>query len=213
MKAVIFDMDGVIVDTMDLHYKAGARVLKESGKDITADDLREFDATRVSEVFSKMLSNKTPAEIEGLVAKKYAYLLQKTKGIKPIPGFLEFFYRVRGKYKIGLVSSSYIDFLENILRELDIGKDFGAVVGGDSVAKGKPHPQGYLKAAKMLKVKPRDCLVVEDSINGIAAAKAAGMKCIAVTNTYGRNFLLDADLIVDSLADIDEKMIGGLFGP
>jgi len=86
-------------------------------------------------------------------------------------------------------------------------------VGGDSVAKGKPHPQGYLKAAKMLKVKPRDCLVVEDSINGIAAAKAAGMKCIAVTNTYGRNFLLDADLIVDSLADIDEKMIGGLFGP
>lgn len=211
MKAVIFDMDGVIVDTMDLHFKAGAKVLNEEGARADKQDLEAMDSTRTQEIFRKFLAAKSEPEIKGLVEKKYRYLLAKTKGIKPFPGFLEFFFRLKGNYKLGLVSSSIRSFVEFILSELEIRNSFAVIVCGDEITRGKPDPEGYLLAAQKLGVKPSECLVVEDSVYGVMSAKAAGMKVVAVTNTYEKNFLLGADLVVDSLAELTIKKCEALF--
>lgn len=204
-------MDGVIVDTMDLHFEAGAKVLNRAGAKVSKSDLRTLDSTRSRDGFRKFLASKSDGQIQALVAEKYRYLLLKTRGIKPIPGFLDFFFLVKGKYRLAVVSSSIRAFVDHILGELAIKDSFEAIIGGDDISRGKPDPEGYLAAAKKLGVKPANCVVIEDSLYGIMSAKAAGMKVIAVTNTYDRNFLLDADLIVDSLSEISVEALEGLF--
>src|SRR3989344_6125508 len=160
MPAVIFDLDGVIVDTMYLHFEAGEKVLTSHGLKVTKEQLRKMDSTRVGEAYKKFMSSKSDKEIAKMVSKTNEYLVGKTKGIKPIPGFLEFFESVKGKYALGVVSSSSSDFVNYILNELGIRGDFSAVIGGDDVEKGKPDPQGYLKAAAILKQEAKKCLVI-----------------------------------------------------
>ena len=205
-------MDGVIVDTMDLHFSAAEEVLNEAGANATKEKLKKFDTTRSSDAFAALLKGSTKAEVDAIVAKKYSRLFKRTKGIKSIDGFPEFFSKVGGKFRLAIVSSSISSFVEHILRELGIRKYFSAVIGGDMIAKGKPDPEGYLKAAGALGVDASECVVIEDSIYGVKSAKSAGMKVIAVTNTYEKNFLLDADLIVDSLAGLAIKDLEALFG-
>ncbi|VVB98840.1 Phosphoglycolate phosphatase [uncultured archaeon] len=211
MHAVLFDMDGVIVDTMDLHFESSQRVLAEHGVRMPISELRKLGSKRSKDGFKELLPEKGDSEIDRMVKKKYAYLFAKAKGIKPIKGFLDFFFLVAGKHPIAVVSSSNRAFVEDILLQLGIFKDFGVVICGDDVRKGKPDPEGYLKAAKKLNVNPKDCVVIEDSVYGVMSARSAGMKVIAVTNTHDRNFLLDADLVVDSLAEITVEMLEGIF--
>ncbi len=211
MQAVIFDLDGVIVDTMNLYFEAGVKVFAGAGKKVSKAQLKGLDAMRLGEGYRKFFSSKSDKEIDSLAQQTYDYLRKKTRGIRPMPGFLEFFFSLRGKYPVAVVSSSRKEFVGYILGELGIKKDFALILGGDDVAQGKPSPEGYLKAAKMLNAKPSQCLVVEDSIFGIKSAKSAGMKCVAVTNSYPENFLLDADLIVDSLAELTLEKAEALF--
>ncbi|MCR4336074.1 MAG: HAD family phosphatase [archaeon] len=211
MKAVLFDMDGVIVDTMDLHWTAAQRSLSNEGLEITKVELKKLDSTKSSEAFAQFFKSKSEQEIEEMIVKKYAWLKKKVKGIKPIPGFFELLFKLKGKYSLGVVSSSRRDFVEYILEEIGEKDSFDVIVGAEDVSKGKPNPECYLKAAKKLNIAPEKCLVIEDSIYGIKSAKSAGMKCVAVTNTYDKNFLLDADLIVDSLKEVSAEKLEGLF--
>jgi len=211
LRAVIFDMDGVIVDTMDLHFEAEQEVLRAHGVHIEMTELLKTSGMSSFEGIKKV-SNKQDSEVSAMVAKKYAQLISKTRGIKPIPGFLEFFYLLKKhNVPLGLFSSSDRRFVEHILSELGINGSFKVIVCGNEVSQAKPSPEGYLKAAKLLNVSPSECVVVEDSVHGIMSAKSAGMKIVGVTNTKDRNFLLDADLIVDSLSELSIKNIGALF--
>ncbi|MCR4368492.1 MAG: HAD family phosphatase [archaeon] len=212
LKAVIFDMDGVIVDTMRLHFEASSKIFSEQGLNVDVNELKKLDTMRSSEAFSRFFASKSREEIEEMLAKKYAYLKKKTAGISAFPGFHELVFRLKGKCSLGLVSSSRMDFIRHILEQVGETGSFSAIVGADEVSRGKPDPEGYLKAAKMLGAKPSECVVIEDSIFGVKSAKAAGMKCVALTNTYDRNFLLDADLIVDSLEGLSFEKLGGLLG-
>jgi len=211
MDAVLFDMDGVIVDTMDLHFEAGAKMLSKKGLKITKEELRKHDSRRFNDVYKDFFDSKNDAEIEAMLDEKYRWLKSRTKGIVPIPGFFEFFFKVKGKYPLAIVSSSRKHFVEHILKEIGEQDSFDIIVGGDQVSKGKPDPEGYLKAASLLGVQPEKCLVIEDSINGIISAKKSGAKCVAVTTTYEKNFLLDADLIVNSLTNLTIEKADGLF--
>ncbi|HZX19864.1 MAG TPA: HAD family phosphatase [archaeon] len=211
MKAVIFDMDGVIVDTMNMHWSASSEIFSREGLSVPKKEMKKFDTMRTNDAFKLFFPAKSDKEIDRLVSEKYSLLEKKVSGIKPIPGFLEFFFKIKGKYPIALVSSSRTGFIEFILNEIGERNSFNAIFGAESVSKGKPDPEGYLKAAKSLGFKPAECLVIEDSIFGIKSAKKAGCKCIAVTNTYDRNFLLDADLIVDSLKELSIKKVEALF--
>ncbi|MFH1390831.1 MAG: HAD family phosphatase [Candidatus Diapherotrites archaeon] len=211
MDAVLFDLDGVIVDTMDLHWTAAQKSLSNEGLKVTKEQLKKLDSTRSSEAFAQFFKSKAKQEIEEMLVKKYAWLKEQTKGIRPIPGFFELLFKLKGKYSLGVVSSSRRNFIEYILEEIGEKDSFEVIVGAEDVSKGKPNPEAYLKAAKKLDIAPEKCLVVEDSIYGIQSAKSAGMKCLAVTNTYDKNFLLDADLIVDSLRNVSVEKLEGLF--
>ena len=212
MKAILFDMDGVIVDTMGMHHEATIRSLSGSGVRVSREELKKFDTMRSSDAFRQLLSSKTEGEIEDLIAKKYEYLRKRASGIKPFRGFLDFFFKVKGRYPLAVVSSSRRGFIEFILSQIGELEAFECIVGAEDVSRGKPHPEGFLKAASLLGVGPLECLVIEDSIFGIKSAKAAGAKCIAVTTTYDRSFLLDADLVVDSLSEVSIERAEGLFG-
>ncbi len=211
LRAVIFDLDGVIVDTMDMHFEAAEQVLNEAGAGVTKEKLERFDTMRSKDAFAKILPGKSGRQIEGLVDEKYRRLSEMARGIKPYKGFSVFFAGVFAKYPIAVVSSSVRSFVESVLAGVGIRGKVAVVLGGDDVQKGKPDPEGYFTAAKMLGVKPQECLVVEDSLYGIMSAKAAGMKVIAVTNTYERGMLLDADLVVDSLAELTVEKCESLF--
>ncbi len=211
LRAVIFDMDGVIVDTMNLHYEAAENILRQHGVNANKKEVAAA-GTLSSYEGLKFLSKKSDPEIAKMVEKKYKYLMSKTLGIKPMPGFLEFFYMLKkNNLPVGLFSSSDKIFVRHILTELGILQDFSVVVCGNEVARAKPSPEGYLKAAKALNAMPQESVVIEDSIHGIMAGKAAGMRVVALTSTHERNFLLDADLIVDSLAELSLKKLEALF--
>jgi beta-phosphoglucomutase-like phosphatase (HAD superfamily) len=114
---------------------------------------------------------------------------------------------------MALASSAPIENIRLLITGLGINKYFQAIVSGREVTEGKPSPQGFLLAAQRLEVKPENCIVVEDAVAGVAAAKRAGMHCLAVTNTHPRKSLLDADLIVNTLETISVNDLEGLLAP
>ena len=112
---------------------------------------------------------------------------------------------------MAIASSAPMENIELIIRGLGINNYFQAIVWGREVTEGKPSPQGFLLAAQKLGVEPKDCIVFEDAIAGVAAAKSAGMKCLAVTTTHPEMKLKKADLIVDTLEAVDVAGLEGLF--
>ena len=211
LKAVLFDMDGVIVDTMNLHSQASRRVFGELGIERKKNLNIHQVAHRTFDAFKNAMPERSDEQIRAIEHKKYDYLEGMASGIDTFLGFREFFAQAKAKYKIALVSNSKKRFIDFILKETGIGNAFGVIVSADDDLPGKPEPDCYLRAAKLLGVKPEECVVIEDSLSGILSAKKAGMKVIAVENTHERNFLLDANLIVRSLKEISIKNAGALF--
>jgi HAD superfamily hydrolase (TIGR01509 family) len=111
---------------------------------------------------------------------------------------------VKSKYNVALVSSSPKPIVDIVVQRFELGKYFDRIITGDDVEKGKPDPEPYLKAAKELGVHPEECVVVEDSINGVKSAKAAGMKCIGITNSFPREELerAGADYVIDVIVEL-----------
>jgi len=190
------------VDTMNLHYDSSRAVLSGVGVNLTNRDIARVGAKRSQEAFKELLKGKSDEEIKGIVDKKYALLMSKVKGIKPFPGFLEFLYSLKGKYLLAVCSSSRGGFVEFILKEIGVLDFFPVVVSAEDVFEGKPSPEPYIKTASLLGVSASECLVVEDSLAGIVSAKKAGAKIAAVATTHEKIFLQDADIIVDSLAEL-----------
>lgn len=211
LKAVLFDMDGVIVDTMKLHAQASRKVFGELGLELSASKGAVEKANRTFDAFRRSLPHKTDEEIRALESKKYDYLKEMSIGIGAFPGFADFFLAVKAKYKIALVSNSRRHYIDFIMARINMLGEFPVIVSADDILLGKPAPDCYLRAAQILKVKPHECAVIEDSLAGITSAKNAGMKVVAVETTHERNFLLDADIVVPSLENISLEKIEALF--
>jgi len=125
------------------------------------------------------------------------------QNIKPLPGAIELMKSLRENgFAVALASSAPIENIRLVMRELGIEDSFHAIVSGREVKEGKPSPQGFLLAAEKLGVEPKDCIVIEDAVAGVTAAKKAGMRCIAVTNTHPRESLMEADLVVSTLETV-----------
>jgi HAD superfamily hydrolase (TIGR01509 family) len=144
-------------------------------------------------------------EVKIMLQEKEENFRRKARGsIKPFPGVLRLLNALqKGNFKLGLVSSAPKENINLVLSDLDLEGIFDCVVFGQEVSESKPSPQIYLLAAKKLGVTPNDCMVIEDSPLGVKAAKTAGMKCLAITNTHPRQELKEADKVVDSLEDVD----------
>ncbi len=206
IKAVIFDMDGVISDTEPLHQKIEIELMKSYGHDISFEELQEFTATSGKVMWAHFKKKYyLPLSVEKLYQnKKERFLQSRNQEIKPLPGVLDLINKMGSKLKLAVASSTNMEGINLILTNLMIKDKFDSIISGHQVNNPKPSPDIFLETAKQLNLKPRECLVIEDSFYGIQAAKAAGMKCVAVTNTFPKERLMEADYIVDSLEQFDD---------
>ena len=213
-KAVIWDLDGVIADTGPFHLGAWQQLAEEMGLPFTAEDFRRVFGLKNSDVIRKVLApDISVVQVEALAERKEEIFRARVKGnIKPLPGVLPLLHSPKEKgFSLALASSTVPENIKLLLSSLGIEQLFDCLVSGQDVSRGKPDPEGFLLAAKKLGVEPRCCVIIEDAVDGVRAAKAAGMKCIAVANTHPWETLAVADLTVDSLETVASRDIQSLF--
>lgn len=216
LKAVIFDMDGVIIDSEPMHRLVNEGLYKGLGFSVTDEEYGGFVG------ISSILMWKALKEKHQLKQSVQELCELQAKGVvdyfgeavqKPIEGVVELMdcFIDNGIF-LGLASSSNPELINLVLSKLGIIDKFSCVISGNNVKKGKPEPDIFLEAASKLKVEPQSCLVIEDSTNGTKAAKAAGMKCIGYRNlNSGNQDLSLADFIVDSFRQLDMEAVKTLY--
>jgi HAD superfamily hydrolase (TIGR01509 family) len=203
VRAVIVDMDGVIVDSEPYSMQALIDILRQYGVEPTEDDLRRSYGRRIRDDFIDYFSRYgVTADVHLAIAHKHARYYHLAAGhLQPLPGVMPLLKRLRHcGYRLALASSGDLVKIAFGMQALQLNGTFEAIVSGDDVTHSKPHPEIYQTAAQRLGVPTAACIAIEDAPAGVEAAKRAGMRCIAVTNSVGREQLHQADLIVDSLA-------------
>ena len=211
ISTIIFDMNGVITDDEDLHESATKEVFRDIGVDLTSENYREFcmgrtDPTAFKDLFDEFtIKNES---VENLIVKKsYKYQKLIQGNLKVYPGIIPLIKELYKDYTLALTSSSTFEEVQLVLDQLKLKKHFKVIVTSNDVKHGKPNPEPYLLTAKKLNIKSENCLVIEDSQNGIQSAKKAGMVCIAIPNTEDRSKLLEADQIIESYDSLTNKFI------
>lgn len=202
-------MDGTIVNSLLFHKLAWIETFGKRGRDFTDDDFKWANGRRNEEIIPRFIGKMSPKEVTAIADEKEATYRRFVKeNIKALPGAVELIQSLaEAKMQLALVSSTPKENIELITKTLDIKKYFSLFINGDDVKEGKPSPQAFLLAAKKLRVEPKNCVVMEDAVVGVQAAKRAGMYCIAVTNTYPREELSEAAIVVNSLEEISMKTI------
>ncbi|MEZ2338689.1 beta-phosphoglucomutase [Mucilaginibacter sp. RCC_168] len=205
IKACIFDLDGVIVDTAIYHYKAWRRLANSLGFDFTEqqnEQLKGVSRVRSLEIVLQAGGiTKTDAEKDQLAAQKNAWYMEMVNQMTPaeiLPGAREFVQSCRDagiKTALGSASKNSMTILE----KLQIVHLFDAIIDGNKVTKAKPDPEVFLKGAEALSIEPKYCVVFEDAIAGVEAAKAGGMKAIGIGDP---KVLYEADLVVSGLNEM-----------
>ncbi|MGL5271106.1 MAG: HAD family hydrolase [Selenomonadaceae bacterium] len=208
MKAVIFDMDGVIIDSEPMHTKVVLDVLSSYQVHLTPADLDRFAGMTMHSVNSALktdydiqapLEEIIACEIKGMIRHTLEDPQQPIDGIREILTYLE-----KNRIPAAVASSSPRELVQAVVSRLELDDYFQFLLSGENVTQSKPHPEIYLQAAARLNIAPADCLVIEDSKNGTIAAKEAGMTCIGFQNlNSGLQDLSRADIIVDTLTAID----------
>ncbi len=204
-KCVIWDMDGVIADTGPYHFKAWQKVFQKRGVKFTAEDFKKNFGQRNDTIIRYALGGQISRDdLESIAREKEkAYRELARNNIRALPGAIALLKSLKKHgFKVGLGSSAPPENIRLVTESLNIDNFFQAIVYGREVTEGKPSPQVFLLAAKKLGVEPEHCAVIEDALAGVAAAKRAGMRCIAVTNTHPKENLSQADLIVDTLEKV-----------
>ncbi|MFA5099804.1 MAG: HAD family phosphatase [Candidatus Omnitrophota bacterium] len=214
-KAIIFDMDGVIVDSMPYHYLAWYEALRPYGVRVSCFEVYRREGERWDRSLKDFLRMGNLKPTAGLMKKVFAArqkIFKKYFKRFIFKGVEDFLTCLKGKgYRLGLVTGTPHAQVVRIL-PASIRNLFECVVAGDQVRNGKPHPEPYLKAVGLLNLAVHECVVVENAPYGIESAKRAGMFCIAVTTSLPAVYLSKADCIVDRLEEIPafvEKLCHG----
>jgi HAD superfamily hydrolase (TIGR01509 family) len=214
LEAVIWDMDGVIADTIEYHFQAWREEFAKKGIDYTEEHFLHFFGQRNDTIIRDALGNDiSPEEMAAINLAKQANFRHRAIGhIRPLPGAVELIKLLYARdIKQAIASSAPAENIEVITRSLGIKGCFQAVAYGTEVPEGKPSPQIYLLAAKKLGIIPANCIVFEDAIAGVEGARRGGMKCVAVTNSHPMEKLKQADRVVKTLEDISIDDLTALF--
>ena len=217
-KAIIFDFNGVIVDDEPLHLELFQKILKEEFIFLTDEDYHEkYLGLDDRGCFTAVLcdNSRTPDAaddefIQVLIDRKAEYYREEiSKRMLLFPGAVDLIKRLAEQYPMAIASGALRDEIEYVLEHAGVRDCFKIIVAAEDVNDCKPDPEGYEKALEQLnyvlnaEIQPTECVVFEDSVAGIEAAKAAEMYCIAVTNSYAAEHLSAADLIVTTLEGFD----------
>jgi HAD superfamily hydrolase (TIGR01509 family) len=217
IKAVIFDWDGTLADTKRAVIQSFQKVLSKAGCRVNDEfiERRMGIGTKktIIEAFKECHVIFDVLTLEKLAKEKIRIQAELTDDVKLFDGVTEFLDALKGRIKIGLATMSSRKVVKKLLPEKRINKYFDVVVTADDIVKSKPDPEIFLVSALKLGVKPGDCIVVEDSVFGVKSAKAAGMKCIAVSSgAYSREELEkeNPDFTINSFDD-KEKALNFIF--
>jgi beta-phosphoglucomutase family hydrolase len=204
-KGVIFDMDGTLLQTTEADYQAWKLVFEDEGRTLTHQDYFPLLGIRSNEVIKNQLGMEGDA-ITQTLQKKMRYFEDyiAINPIEPLP-FAEAFLQQLQKYplKMALATSSRKAKMELVMTQVDFLQYFDELVTGEEVDNGKPAPDIFIKAAKKLGLQPEECFVVEDAFNGVKSAKAANMKCVAITGTHEASSLTHADKVINTYENLD----------
>ena len=215
LEAVIWDMDGVIADTAPYHFRAWREIFQKRGVNFTEEDFKHNFGQRNDTIIRNTMGvSILLGEVDAIASEKEENFRRRIgQSIKSLPGAMELIGSLKEHgVKMAIASSAPIENIQLVTRGLGINNCFQVIVWGREVTEGKPSPQGFLLAAQRLEAEPKDCVVIEDAVAGVTAAKRAGMKCLAVTNTHPKLSLMEADLVVDTLEAVTVDDLSGLFG-
>jgi HAD superfamily hydrolase (TIGR01509 family) len=205
-KLIIFDMDGVLLDSEKLYMDMNQSFFKTLGAEISITEHQKFIGISATKMWTHIKEKfNLPQSVDELkeFEKELKYSKLKDANLVPSVGVVEFLTFLKGNnHTIAIASSSLKKNIDLILQKLDIQKYFDFIISGEQVEKGKPEPDIFLKVAEHYERKPKDCIVIEDSTNGVLAAKAANMYCIGYSNpNSGNQDLSKSDIIIDSFKD------------
>jgi HAD superfamily hydrolase (TIGR01509 family) len=225
LRAILFDFDGVVADTEPIHFRGFQKILQEEGHTLTKQDyysryLGYDDWVCFKQIYKDHKIALSRTQLEQLVSLKTRYVksLLRSQNVL-LPGVGRAIKLLARRFPIVIVSGALRQEVILVLKKAGLQSYFAFVLGAEDVRSGKPHPEGYLKALKLLNenifssdwpLAANECLIIEDSHWGIEAAMKAKMPCVAVTSSYTKKELRAADMVIGGLNDIRVSMIPAL---
>ncbi|MBN1299456.1 MAG: HAD family phosphatase, partial [Actinobacteria bacterium] len=208
IKAVFFDMDGTIADSEKIVWKVTRAFMLKRGIILTSEEEKMMYGLIWKESIKRILESRGQQydqKIKNTIKERYVRNLKKE--VAAVPGVHILLAELKNNFKIGLATNSRLREVEIIFDRLGFYPYFDLKLARNHIKNVKPHPEIYLKGADAFGVKPSECVVFEDSIVGLTAAKSAGMKCITIVNTYSAEDLKMADMVINSYSEITAEKI------
>jgi beta-phosphoglucomutase len=212
-KALIFDMDGVIVNNDRFHCLAWVEFARNHNKEVTVDEVKSWFGNTNRTILENLFENRLSLQEINLMGqeKEVIYREMYKNDIKPVKGLKEFLASLNGSFRVGVATSAPSENVEFVLERTGLADFFSSITDASDIEKGKPEPEIFIKAAGKLGVPPEHCLVFEDSHHGIEAARRAGMHVVGVATTHKPEYLKGTDFIIHDFTEIDRDRINALF--
>ncbi|MEO6894945.1 MAG: HAD family phosphatase [Ginsengibacter sp.] len=205
-KGVIFDMDGTLIESTNADFLAWQKVFTDYDRILTFQDYSPMLGMRSYAVVQDLLKIKDEKEQANALSNKSKYFREviEEQGIETVPYVIDFLKQIRNiGIPMALATSSRREKTKMVLEKVELLSYFQVILTGEDVSNGKPFPDVFLKAASMLKVSPENCIVFEDAVSGIKAAKNALIKCVAISSNHNAHLLDEADIVIESFKDLN----------
>lgn len=207
---IIFDMDGVISDSMPFHAKAWKEAFASIGVDVDDFEVYIREGMKGRETIEDIIKERNLSisqEETEQIYKRKSEAFNRIFKVKLMPGICELLTGLRKRgHKLGLVTGSRFEVAKAVLQN-GLEKMFDVVIAGEMVVNGKPDPEPYLKAVSMLGVEKEDCLVIENALAGITSAKRAGLRCYAVATSLPKTYLKEADIVFNNIEEVSDYLL------
>lgn len=204
-KAVIFDMDGTLIESTNADFLAWQKVFSDYNRILTFKDYTPMLGKRSFAVVKELLEIKDEKEQLNALSNKSKYFRQviDEQGLETVPYAVEFLNQIKDLgIPLALATSSRREKTKMVLEKVRLLSYFDAILTAEDVTNGKPFPDVFLKAASALKVPVENCIVFEDAVSGIKAAKSASMKCVAISSNHDSHLLYEADIVIETFKNL-----------